>query len=151
MTMRRPAVLAAAAAAAGVAGICVSVYLTVVHYSALPLVCSTTGAVDCERVLSSGYAVIAGTAIPTSVAGIAWFAISTVLATFEMAGASPAVVRIHLAWAAVGLATILYLLFVEIVQLGAICIWCSAAHALVLVTFLAILAMSQNADERRLQ
>jgi uncharacterized membrane protein len=127
------------AAAAGVAGLGVSVYLTVVHYSALPLVCTTTGAIDCERVLSSGYAVIAGTGVPTSVAGMAWFAVSTALAGVQLVRQSPGLARAHMAWAGLGLATVLYLVFVEIVQLGAICIWCTGAHILVLMTFLALL------------
>jgi uncharacterized membrane protein len=127
------------AGAAGVAGLGISVYLTVVHYSALPLVCTTTGAIDCERVLSSGYAVIAGTGVPTSVAGMAWFAVSTVLAAVQLTRPSPGLARAHLAWTGLGLATVLYLVFVEIVQLGAICIWCTAAHVMVLMTFLALL------------
>jgi uncharacterized membrane protein len=35
--------------------------------------------------------------------------------------------------------TVLFLVYVEIVQLGAICIWCSAAHVLVVLTFLIVL------------
>lgn len=128
------------AAAAGLGGIGISVYLTIVHYAGIPLVCSTAGAVDCERVLSSGYAVIAGSGVPTSVAGIVWFSVSSILAATRLAGrSSPAMARIHLIWAGIGLAIALVLVFVEIVQLGAICIWCTAAHALVLVTFLALL------------
>jgi uncharacterized membrane protein len=30
----------------------------------------------------------------------------------------------------------LFLVYVEIVQVGAVCIWCSAAHALVVLIFL---------------
>jgi uncharacterized membrane protein len=36
--------------------------------------------------------------------------------------------------------TTLYLVYVEIVQLGAICVWCSAAHLLVLLIFLIVLS-----------
>ncbi|HEX9098020.1 MAG TPA: vitamin K epoxide reductase family protein [Candidatus Dormibacteraeota bacterium] len=133
---RLPVVIAAAA---GVAGLAISIYLTVVHYSALPLVCSTTAAVDCGRVLSSGYAVIAGTGVPTSMAGVAWFAVSTTLATAQLARpSSQNLAHIHLVWSGLGLATVLYLVFVEIVQLGAICIWCTVVHILVLVTFLVV-------------
>ena len=110
-------------------GIGVSIYLTFVHFATAQLVCSTSGAVDCERVLSSAYAVIAGTAIPTSAAGIAWFAAGTALAAFRLR-------RAQMAWSVVGLLTVLYLVYVEIVELGAICIWCTAAHALVVVIFL---------------
>lgn len=134
--MSRDRTLVAAAALAGVSGMAISAYLTVVHYAALPLVCAANGVISCERVLSSPYSVIAGSGVPTSAAGIIWFSVSAALAAVQLTGRrSSAIARWHLLWSAVGLATVLYLVFVEIVQLGAICIWCSTAHALVVVTF----------------
>jgi uncharacterized membrane protein len=142
----RDRILVTAAALAGVAGIAISAYLTVVHYSALPLVCTTSGVVSCERVLGSAYSVIAGSGVPTSAAGIIWFSVSAGLAAVQLTGRrASAMVRWHLLWSAIGLATVLYLVFVEIVQLGAICIWCSTAHALVVVTFLIALTRMQAA------
>jgi uncharacterized membrane protein len=121
----------------GLAGLGVSAYLTAVHYTSVPLVCSTSGAINCEQVLSSPYAVIAGTTLPTSAAGMLWFAVTVVLAGLRLAGpASPLVARLQLAWSAIGLLTVVGLVFIEIVVLGAICIWCTAAHTLVLAIFL---------------
>jgi uncharacterized membrane protein len=138
--------LLVAAALAGVIGVGISVYLTVVHYAAIPLVCTTTGIISCERVLSSPYSVIVGSGLPTSAAGIAWFTVSAALALVQLNGRSyPALVRWHLAWSAIGLTTVVYLVFVEIVQLGALCIWCSSAHALVVLTFVITLTRSQTA------
>jgi uncharacterized membrane protein len=100
-------------------------------------VCSTSGAINCEQVLSSPYAVIAGTTLPTSAAGLVWFGVSAALAAMRWAGSSsPVVARLQLAWSGIGLVTVVGLVFIEIVVLGAICIWCSAAHALVLAIFL---------------
>lgn len=122
---------------ASLAGLLVSAYLTAVHYTSVPLVCSTSGAVNCELVLSSPYAVIAGTSIPTSAAGIVWFLVSSALAGLRMVGAdTPSVARLQLAWSAIGLVTVVGLVFIEIVVLGAICIWCTVAHALVVAIFL---------------
>ena len=122
---------------ANLAGLGVAVYLTFVHFSAARLVCSAAGAVDCERVLGSGYAVIGGSGVPTSAAGIAWFGVGAVLAAAVWARPSVASLRrAQIAWSAAGLLTVIYLVFVEIVQLGAICLWCSAAHVLVVVIFL---------------
>jgi uncharacterized membrane protein len=141
----RDRLLAAATVVAGVAGFAIAIYLTVVHYSVVPLVCSTSGLISCERVLSSPYSVIAGSTVPTSAAGIVWFVVSTVLGAAQLAGRNPArLVRLHLAWSAIGLATVIALVFIEIVALGAICIWCTTAHALVVVTFLAVLARWQT-------
>lgn len=114
---------------AGTAGVVVSIYLTAVHYAATPLACPTGAVINCEAVLSSPYALVPGTKLPTAAAGIVWFAISAVLwlRPFTM---------IHAVWSAAGLLTVLYLVFIEIVRLGAICVWCTAAHVLVVFIFL---------------
>jgi len=121
--------LQAAAILAGVAGIAVSIYLTAVHYAGFVPACPVSGVINCEAVLSSPYAVIAGTSIPTSAAGIVWFAISVAL------WARPCR-NLLLAWSLLGLLTVVYLLFIEIVLVGAICLWCTAAHLFVVVLVL---------------
>jgi uncharacterized membrane protein len=112
-----------------VAGIAVSIYLTVLHYAGFAPACPVSGPINCEAVLASPYGVIAGTSVPTSTAGIAWFAISAVLWTRPFGS-------VQLAWSALGLLTVVYLVYIEIVRLGAICLWCTAAHALVLAIVL---------------
>ena len=119
---------------AGVAGILVSIYLTVLHYAGVVPGCPVTGPINCDAVLSSSFAVIAGTSIPTSAAGIAWFAVSVAIWLRPFG-------RVHLAWSAVGLLTVIYLVFIEIVRIGAICLWCTAAHLLVVAIFLVALTM----------
>jgi uncharacterized membrane protein len=49
--------------------------------------------------------------------------------------------RAQVAWSSIGVLTVLYLLFVEIVSLGAICVWCTAAHVLVLAIFMVSLTI----------
>jgi uncharacterized membrane protein len=122
---------------ASVAGLAISVYLTVVHFSTIPLACPANAVVNCEQVLSSRFAVIGGSALPTSAAGIVWFAISAGLALLRRRQAL-------LAWASIGLVTALFLVYVEIVQLGAICVWCTATHAMVLLIFLIALMRSEG-------
>ena len=129
---------AAGVALAGQAGAGVSVYLTLVHSAAAPLACSASGVVNCERVLTSGFAVLAGTSVPTSAAGIAWFGVSALLALARLRSDAPPLARLQLAWSAAGLAVVLVLVFVEIVLVGAICAWCTGAHLLVLLTFLVV-------------
>jgi uncharacterized membrane protein len=121
---------------AGALGIGISAYLTAVHDSAAPLACSASGAVDCARVVGSAYGVVAGSGLPTSAAGIAWFAASAVFALLRLrrpdsAGAA----RLQLAWSLTGLAVVVYLVYLEVLRLGALCAWCTAAHALVVVSF----------------
>ena len=124
---------------AALAGLGISIYLTVVHYSTIPLACPANAVINCEQVLSSPYGVIGGSSVPTSAAGIAWFAVSALLAAGLLAGLTQ-MARWQLVWSAVGLVTVLFLVYIEIVQLGAVCIWCSAAHVLVLLIFLVALA-----------
>ncbi len=122
-----------AAILVSVAGIAVSIYLTMLHYAGVVPACPASGPINCEAVLSSRYALIAGTSIPASAAGIVWFAISAGLSTRAPGWG-------QVAWALIGLATVVYLLFVEIVLLGAICLWCTAVHALVVILVLIALA-----------
>jgi uncharacterized membrane protein len=132
--------LRALAVAASVAGLGISIYLTAVHYAGVPLACPVNGAINCEAVLSSPYAVIAGTAVPTSVAGIVWFAVSALLWISRFS-------RIQLAWSIAGLVTVLSLVFLEIVRIGAICLWCTAAHVLVVIIFLVAVMRSMATSE----
>lgn len=128
---------------AGLAGIGVSIYLTVVHYYTIPLACPANAVINCEQVLSSPYAVIGGSSLPTSAAGIIWFAASAGLAVELLRRRRPVLATAQLAWSAVGLVTVLYLVYVEIVDLGAVCAWCTATHALVLLIFLIALPRRQ--------
>jgi len=118
-----------------VAGVAVSIYLTALHYAGSVPACPVSGPINCEAVLTSRYAVIAGTALPTSVLGIAWFALSALIWTRKPSW-------LHVAWSAAGVLTVLGLVFVEIVLIGAICLWCTAAH--VLVVAIALIAISSR-------
>ncbi len=47
------------------------------------------------------------------------------------------------AWALLGMLTVLYLVYVEIVRLRTICAWCTAFHVLILVMFLVTITQLQ--------
>lgn len=138
------------ALAAGVAGLGVSIYLTLLHYSSIPIACPATAQINCEQVLSSAYGVIGGSAVPTSAAGIVWFAVSALLAAGRLSGRA-GLAWPQLAWSVLGLLTALFLVYVEIVQLGAVCIWCSSAHVLVLLIFLISLICLPGSREVRVR
>jgi uncharacterized membrane protein len=120
--------------AAAVAGMAISVYLTVVHYARVPLVCSTTGVVNCERVLSSFYSQVWG--VPISVGGLLWFIVAAALALPALISrAEPAWLQpVQVLWSLLGLLTVIYLVGVEALALGVLCAWCTALHALILLT-----------------
>jgi uncharacterized membrane protein len=118
-----------AAIALSVAGVGVSLYLTALHYAGVSPACVTSGSINCEAVLSSSYAVIAGSSVPTSALGVVWFGASAALWTRPPGW-------LQVVWSAAGLITVLYLVFIEVVRINAICLWCTAAHLLVVVLLL---------------
>jgi len=132
------------------AGIAISIYLTVIHYAKIPPVCTTGGVVDCSSVLLSPYSLVPGTAIPVTIPGMLWFVVSgglalAALAARSRARAEPAWQRPALcAWSAAGLLFVLYLVYAEIVRLHRICEWCTVVHLLTLATFLIALRRWQE-------
>jgi len=123
---------ALAAIGLGVAG-----YLTVVHYAPTLLVCSASGFVNCEAVLTSAFSVVPGTSIPITVPGLGFFLVSLALAIAQLRRpANYGLRQAHAVWAGLGLLTIFYLIFVEFVELRTICLWCTSVHVVILLTFL---------------
>jgi len=120
-------------------GIAIAIYLTILHYNThVALICSYGGLVNCEQVLSSSYASVPGTSIPVSIAGILWSSVGAALAVIAwLVWPQKHIVRIaELAWAAVGMLTVFYLVYVELVLLRTICAWCTAVHVIVLLYLL---------------
>ena len=135
-----------------------ALYLTAVHYEHLPLLCSASGLVNCERVTSSPYSVLFGTTIPITVPGLGWTLISAALAIVGLRTASSPsgifsrVVLAQFVWSLLGLLTVIYLVYVEIVLLHTICAWCTGLHVTILVMFLLTLVLllsgSAEAEEQ---
>lgn len=128
---------AVALAVLALIGMGLSGYLTAVHYAPTLLVCSDKGLINCEAVLTSVYSVVPGTSIPITVPGLAYFLVGLVLALIQLR--QPANYRLrqaHAIWGGLGLLTVFYLIFVELVELRNICIWCTSVHLTILVTFL---------------
>jgi uncharacterized membrane protein len=128
----------------------IAVYLTLEHFQKAPLICSTTGAVDCAPVLTSPYSVVPGTQLPITVPGMLWFLVSGALAVVGLRAArldqpEPARLRVwQLAWSGAGLVFVLYLVYAEIVLVHKICAWCTGVHVLTLLTFLIALTRWQE-------
>ena len=116
-------------------GLGVAGYLTYEHFtSSSTLACSDNGVVNCLKVTTSSYSVVAG--VPVAVLGLVFFAVMLVLQLPPMwRRPEPAVRLSRLAWAVVGLGTVLYLLYTELFSIDAICLWCTSVHALTLVLF----------------
>ncbi|HZS76921.1 MAG TPA: vitamin K epoxide reductase family protein [Ktedonobacteraceae bacterium] len=116
----------------------IAIYLTLVHYNeSVPLVCSGSGLVNCGAVLSSPYAVVPGTSIPISLPGLAWCLVIGALALLGiLQGKRPGLLHAELLWTLLGMLTVLYLVYVELVRLHAICAWCTGLHVLIFLMFI---------------
>ncbi len=116
-------------------GLGVAGYLTYEHFtSSSTLACSDNGVVNCLKVTTSSYSAVAG--VPVAVLGLVFFAVMVVLQLPAMwRRPEPAVRLSRLAWAVVGLGTVLYLLYAELFAIDAICLWCTSVHVLTLVLF----------------
>lgn len=118
-----------------VLGLGVAGYLTYEHFtSSTTLACSDNGVVNCLKVTTSSYSAVAG--VPVAVLGLVFFAVMLVLQLPPVWRRPEPAIRIgRLAWAVVGLGTVLYLLYAELFSIDAICLWCTAVHVLTLLLF----------------
>src|SRR5690242_8085884 len=108
-------------------GAAIASYLTLVHYTHVTLLCSASGVINCEHVLSSSYGLVPETSIPTAAAGILWFLVGAALplASWLMWPEKRSLRLAELIWAILGMLVVLYLVYVELVLVHAICIWCT--------------------------
>ncbi len=116
----------------------VATYLTVAHFTAgRALICVENGAVNCAKVTTSAQSRFLG--IPVALLGLAWSAAMVGLCR-QAAWRShrPAVRTARLITAVLGIGSVLYLLYAELVVVRAICLWCTVMHVLVFALFVLI-------------
>ena len=118
-----------------VLGLAVAGYLTFERYTAsTTLACSESGTINCLKVTTSSYAKVAG--VPVALLGLLFFVAMTALCLPQAWRATnPNVRRVRLAASAVGMVSVLYLVWVEMFRVDAICLWCTAVHVLTFVLF----------------
>jgi uncharacterized membrane protein len=122
-----------------VAGLAVAGYLTVEHYTAsTTLACPEHGVVNCQKVTTSAQSFILG--VPVALLGLLYFAAMLPLclpASWRATHRLPHRTRTGLA--VIGVAMVIYLVYTELFTLNAICLWCTAVHAITLALFAVIL------------
>ena len=128
MTASRRAVASApawTAFALCILGLLISGYLTYEHFTdSATLACSGNGVVNCLKVTTSRWSDIAG--VPVAVAGLAFFlAMALVCAPARF---TAQLGSLRLIGVLIGTATVLWLIYVEIFKVDAICLWCTGVH-----------------------
>lgn len=114
-------------------------YLTLAHYDEqVTLACPNTGFVNCAPVITSQYSYVPGTSIPISLPGLAWcLAVAGLALIGIFLGAEWRWLRLaEFLWTLLGMFTVLYLVYVEIVLVRNLCLWCTVLHVLILLMFL---------------
>lgn len=132
-----------------VAGALVAAYLTYEHYStATTLSCPNRGVLNCQKVTTSPESKLLG--IPVALLGLMFFLGMIVLCL-------PAAWQSRSAWlhrgriaaTLLGVAMVVYLVYVELFVLDSICIWCTVVHGIALALFAAVvlaMAATQSAE-----
>ena len=121
-----------------VLGIADATYLTIAHYTTpVVLSCPDTGIINCAKVTTSVYSSILG--IPVALLGLIFF---VGMLPFQLPvawrSANPWVRGLRLAGATTGIVMVLWLLYVELYKLNAICLYCTAAHILTVALFMVV-------------
>jgi uncharacterized membrane protein len=117
------------------AGLGVSIYLTIAHFTDKPLAgCSESGLVNCTKVTTSPQSYVFG--IPVAVLGLAFFVAAVALMSpWAWRWARRDVALIRLASLVVGMGFVLYLLYAELFTIGSICLYCTSVHAITFLLF----------------
>lgn len=118
-------------------GLVISVYLTIEHFtSSTTLACPEGAVVNCAKVTSSQWSVFLG--LPVALLGLGYFVVMTLLVT-PVAWRRKALDPVRVVGAAAGVAMVLYLVWVELFRVNAICLWCTAIHVCSLVLLATVL------------
>ena len=126
--------------ALALAGVGVSTYLTIAHYAdpgGELQFCSGTGTVDCGAVTTSAQSTFLG--IPVALLGLLWFVGMLVLCLpIAWRAGSRYVHLARLVGAIAGIGFVLWLVYAELLIIGAICLWCMVAHVIAFALFVVV-------------
>ena len=117
------------------AGLGVSIYLTVAHFTESQLAgCSESGLVNCTKVTTSPQSYVFG--IPVAVLGLAFFVFAVaIMSPWAWQSARREIHILRLASVVVSIGFVLYLIYAELFIIGSICLYCTSVHALTFVIF----------------
>jgi uncharacterized membrane protein len=117
-------------------GLGASVYLTIAHFdTAVTLVCSDKGLINCEEVTTSPESMVFGV-LPVAVLGLAFYVFMVAVnSPWGWRLTWPAVSWLRFGSVVVGMGFVLYLIYAEVDQIKAICLWCTSVHVATFLIF----------------
>jgi uncharacterized membrane protein len=118
------------------AGLGVSTYLTIAHFSQSALIgcAETKGLVDCGKVTTSAQSYVFG--IPVAVLGLVFYVFAVAIMSpwaWQMTRREVHLLRIAAMVAGIGF--VLYLLYAELFIIGNICLYCTSVHVITFLLF----------------
>jgi uncharacterized membrane protein len=125
-------------------GLAVSIYLTVEHFTSNSLaLCPETSGVNCTKVTTSPESMVFGV-LPVAVLGLAFYVFLAVANspwawrwnTLRIGSLKlPSFRTVRLASLVVGIGFVLYLVYAELFQIDAICLYCTSVHIITFILF----------------
>lgn len=120
------------------AGIAVAAYLTYAHYTtAKVLACSDKGLINCAKVTTSSYSKVLG--IPVADIGLGYFiATAAICSPWAWRSSNRLLCGSRVLAALCGVASVIWLVYVELFRLDAVCLYCTLVHAITVLLFITI-------------
>ena len=117
-------------------GLGASIYLTLAHYDThIGLACSDKGLINCEEVTTSSQSIVFGI-LPVAVLGLAFYVFMVAVnSPWGWRLSWPSVRWLRLGSVIVGMGFVLYLIFAEVDEIHAICLWCTSVHVATFLIF----------------
>lgn len=121
--------------ALALAGLGVSIYLTIAHFTEAVLAgCSESGLVNCTKVTTSPQSYVFG--IPVAVLGLAFYLFAAaIMSPWAWRAARREIHLLRIASLVIGMGFVLYLLYAELFIIGSICLYCTSVHVITFVLF----------------
>jgi uncharacterized membrane protein len=117
-------------------GLALSAYLSVEHLRAPgTLACPATATVNCARVTTSAQSSLFG--VPVALLGVAFF-VAMLLICLPVGWRDARLTRVRLGLAGAGVGFVIYLVYAELFLVDALCLWCTAVHAVTVALFAVI-------------
>lgn len=121
-----------------IAGLGVSSYLTISHFTdTSALICTANSVIDCTKVTTSAQSIFLG--FPVAGLGMIFFVAMVWLSlpgTWRLTGELVRAARLVILTG--GLVFVFYLVWSEVILLHAICEWCTAVHVITLALFVLV-------------
>jgi uncharacterized membrane protein len=139
--------------ALALAGLGVSIYLTIAHYTQAALIgCSESGLVDCTKVTTSPQSYVFG--IPVAVLGLAFYVFAVAIMSpwaWRWGWRRREVYLLRMASVVAAIGFVIYLIYAELLVIGSICLYCTSVHVITFVLFvlIAVAAAAWGLPERQ--